>query len=353
MLAACLAAVLAGACGGAPGPAPSSPSGDLPLPLSSEPSRTILLDPEDRFANLVVGSERYDEIRTAWQEGDRPTWEAYTRDFLELFDDAFDFVIFAFDERAPSEGSVFGRLHRVRTSVGGLGMRLQDSGEAWGSADRLLGVMTLARHDGLAGGPSLHEFLHVWGQQLIYTESPGHWGFAGIGGQLGGWTPGVVDTVSERYFRARYANRSTFGVNANGGNSLPYAPLELYLMGLIPADSVPPFVRAAGGAWVDRSVGTFAADELLEISMDDLIEQHGERSPAWPDTQREFRALYIVVSAEPLTDEDRARVSEDVRLFSLEGPNGLEGRHNFWEATGGRATLHMSGLRALLREPGG
>jgi hypothetical protein len=128
-----------------------------------------------------------------------------------------------------------------------------------------------------------------------------------------------------------------------------YAPIELYIMGLLPADSVPAFQVAYGAEWVVEAAGIFRADSIRTVTMDAIVRKHGARDPA-AEVPREFRAIYVVVSSAPLSDGARDRIHVDVEEFSRRGPREERRYFNFWEATGGRATLMMDGLSGALRD---
>jgi hypothetical protein len=322
------------------------------LVLHDSDEARILVDERGRFINLVLPPELFQEARTLEGTQARRSYEAWTRLLLENLGDAFDFVIFAFDHATPHEGSAFGVFYRARNLVEGIGLSTDDRGLAWGSPDRLIGVAHLGQHGYLIGGPSLHELAHAWGQRVIPTVLASHWGFAGVGGQMGGWEPGTLEALGDGRYRARSWGRDRFGLNANGGNRIPYSPLELYLMGLLPPDSVPPFEVADDARWVDSTHTVFEAAAIRTVSVDDLIAEHGARQPAWPHAPTEFRALYVVLSGRPLADGIRNVIDEDVEMFSRPGPGFDTGtRVNFWQATGGRATLRMDGLLELLAPP--
>jgi ABC-type sugar transport system ATPase subunit len=90
-------------------------------------------------------------------------------------------------------------------------------------------------------------------------------------------------------------------------------------------------------------------EDVHSVTIEQIIAEHGARVPAWPDAPRNFRALFVVASAFPLTDRELARWSEEVRRFTMPARDGSSRAPNFFEATGGRATLVMDGLENALR----
>ena len=140
------------------------------------------------------------------------------------------------------------------------------------------------------------------------------------------------------------------------GNRLPYSPVELYLAGLVPPDEVPEVWVANDGAWsggVDASGNrVFTASDTEMWSIERVIEENGTRTPSWLDSQKTFRAATMLIVDDPARSQDIAReLSEALRVFSVPGPDGDPGSYNFWEATGGRATLATDRLGVANRPP--
>ena len=120
------------------------------------------------------------------------------------------------------------------------------------------------------------------------------------------------------------------------------------MMGLIPASEVVPIhvfkgVSAPQNTWVD---GVFYADSEEVVSIEQIIEKQGAREPDYTASQKDFRGLVIVVSDTPVQDIRWKEIISDIQNQEKQGaPTG--DRTNFWTATGGRATLSISGLLDL------
>lgn len=94
---------------------------------------------------------------------------------------------------------------------------------------------------------------------------------------------------------------------------------ELYLAGLIPADSITAPLNRNG------------------YTIDDFINDNGSREPAFPETQRDFTIGFIVESDEPLSDHEIAYfhyLAKEVTESS--SPHG----RTWFEATGERSFLN-------------
>ena len=76
---------------------------------------------------------------------------------------------------------------------------------------------------------------------------------------------------------------------------------------------------------------------------------YGKRKPDYKDSQKDFRALVVVVTDQPVSDEHWALIKEDMLKQEKQGAVNDKRQTNFWEATGGRATLSLSGIDKFLR----
>jgi hypothetical protein len=147
----------------------------------------------------------------------------------------------------------------------------------------------------------------------------------------------------------------------------PFAPLELYLMGLIAADGVPPFEVAVEPVRIHAKAPLveFTASGFQTVSIEDLVAANGPRKPAYPDAPRHFRLGLVVLvgaalspgewefferSMDFMTAQDARRI-EDVfaaeafgaeRAYwqAIQRANGQ--LLNFSTATGRRGSLGLS-----------
>ncbi len=193
---------------------------------------------------------------------------------------------------------------------------------------------------GLWRGPGLHELMHSWANYAVPTATRSHWGFSSANGQLGGFDrDNLVELGAGRYRAGR------FGTVANGGNGVPYSPIELYFAGLIPPGEVPDLWVAVDGERADD--GSFTASDVREYSIEDIVAEQGRRVPASSTAQRHFRAMVVLLMNDrPISRLQAEQLSEHVSAFS-HPRNDSERLYNYYEATGGRGTIAMDGLSGL------
>ncbi len=251
----------------------------------------------------------------------QPDVERFIALFAEQFPNDADFVIFTLDAHRERLrfNAVGGFNIAINVPEAGLGPFVSVS--SFAALPNLRSYIYLARKDSLVLGPSLHELAHGWGVRLLapdalaqqVTGSDSHWGFSSAGGQMGGWSPGtLVDLGAGRF-------ELSSGEVASGGrsfNSVPYSPIELYLMGLAEAREVEPIQVAINPT--PQSLFQFTADEIVELTIDDIIAANGERVPSAADSQTHFKLALIVLTDHELTDAEWKFYQDSMDFFSAE-----------------------------------
>ncbi len=296
---------------------------------------------------------------------------AATTQFYQYYLDEYDFLFILTDHEVADATATATFIPITRPAQAATGdVRAVDRSFEHGS-ERLLGAIG---GQGDSSPPLEHELAHYWAAHLDPSlgfgqdrdgEFSSHWGLTSVHGQLGGWdestlecfepagalppdcTPGDDGRFSYLVDRfAPHVNRSA-----------DYAPLELYLMGLLPVSEMPDRTLVFEDcSWTDTTVDE-ATDKYLiqaggigEIPFTDVLALHGE-VPLKSDEERAFAGAFLVVSDAPASDEILAQVSAWQEAFGNHGPatGGLE---SFEARTGGRATLNTRlGRRRTTTDP--
>ena len=272
-----------------------------------------------------------------------PSLDTLVKSFLQHYGDVADFLVVVtdlpFDD--PRYGHTAGWYVDVRNSVGGIGKRIFSGARVYG--ERLKGFIRLTVFDPRFFQETLrHEIMHAWANFIVDAGRP-HWGFSSANGVLGGFDPGQLVELGD--------GRYTAGHFHPHGNDLPYRPMELYLAGLIPPEEVPDLWVANDGEWSGDVNGSgnpvFTASDIETWSIERVVEENGARTPSWVDSQKNFRVATMLIVDDLARSWDIApELSASLRAFSDPRPNGDPGSYNFWEATGGRATLTTGGLES-------
>ncbi len=286
------------------------------------------------LTNLVLSDQEYSNFISG--EGDL---KMVSQKAYQYMKDDFDFIIILSVEETQPNDLFYGRATPVQNSVQGLGSGTFDASASYGSSGRLNTIIYMPRAEYIRNGPFLHEIAHSWGNKgFIPTTVGGHWGYASTAGQLGGFDE-LVDLGNGTY-RARLNDRDGFGTFANGGNSIPYGNLELYLMGLIGPDALTS-LQVAVNPQKGSSAGEFTADAVELYTPEALIAEHGARVPTVMNSQKDFTALAVIISKEPISEEKMTEITNNLDNFSKQGnPDSSWGSlNNFWMATQGKATF--------------
>lgn len=156
-------------------------------------------------------------------------------------------------------------------------------------------------------------------------------------------TPGAFRVLTST--DASVMGGSTWTDNANGTFTSPafsnftFSWLDLYLMGLADKSEVPPFYYISesspklGDAYYPPPSQAFSG-KRNDVTMQQVLDAMGERKPAYPETQRHFNVLFVL-----LTTPDRA-VSQDEIDSVASYRKLLEERFSL--ATAGRASVTTS-----------
>jgi hypothetical protein len=245
------------------------------------------------IVNLQVPAEDPAEL---WQALDDEEQSLLTR-FYEVFGDDYDFVnlIFLHPNLVANRGH-FG----VKNVVLGIGLPVFDNTASYGSAGALQGItkFPLDTLFDLAEPAALHELGHQWINFLtphpLLGEGSPHWPPSQVALGLMGFTiPGTPDSEGGTF---------TFDFVPQGGNfytlvkAAPlgiYTNLDLYLMGLVGAASVPTYVvlDPPDQALIEDSTVTGTV-----VSIADVIAAVGPRVPAVAAAPKHFRMATIVVT---------------------------------------------------------
>jgi len=344
---------------------------------------TMTSHPNNRFITLKLPPD----VFAGWATGRYNTSfdnVAYlSKPLYQKFKDDFDFIAFVLDLDEKPKGQPYGMLCPVSNTVEGIGKKISDNSDFYGSSGRLKAHMTLWMRTAMESGPFLHEVCHLWANHALETEAAAatvqeplrvspegknngaHWGFSGCGGQLGGFDQSMlqVDVDGEKgVYSASIGSRGSFGMNANGGNGVPYSNFELYLMGLIPDTELTPFdvfhdvdlsvdtkTKVINGTSLSCWTGGKFKGTREHYDRGRILEELGPRVPSFQDSQKSFNVLVVVLStASELDPRHQRELDRLLERQSRAGADCITHSYNFFEATGGRGRLSFDLSGSLL-----
>jgi hypothetical protein len=292
--------------------------------------------------------------------------------FFELYPDEYDFLYFVVDHEIPDSFAAASFSAVNQDPIPGTGIDRIAAQPDYGSSGRLKGVTGAQMMGGMP--PFAHELMHYWAVHLdasfgfgkdLDNEYPSHWGHFAVYGQLGGFDVNTLRCATpagamppactaETNGRFRYAT-SAYAPHTNSFKGVPYAPLELYLMGLVPAAEVPQtikYMKAPQIVDIDTTADTalVEADGLADLAFSDIVAKHGARQPA-ADKDKNFTAAFVLVSSTPATPAAMDQLVEWQEIFGKHIP-GRGGWISFEQHTGGRAHLSTRiGRRRTTQDP--
>ena len=313
-----------------------------------------------------------------------------TQALYENFDDAYDFIFLITNNKTrPSTVSYAGVFSKLKNDVEGIGAPLYDNTAQYHSEEgRLKGIMHFAYRSAIINGPTLHEIAHYWANKFRFDYDDGngyrlgsgsHWGelsFYGGKGQLGGSYAPTLKAYNYTYEGKN--NRSWilqsaeyYGWNANGGNSIGYNDVELYLMGLLEKsavqDIIVPFPYGLSlppdvindpdfqDLIKDESGRRyFMAVETQRKPWSDILSEHSvpDRDPDFATSQKSFRVLTVLLDTEQPKRYEVDVVSTQIQRLALADDDHDAHNYNFWEATRGVGTLQVDGISETLKREG-
>ena len=229
----------------------------------------------------------------------------------------------------------------VSNAVEHIGLNPYDETARFGSAGRLKSVVFNSFGE---IGISTHEVGHTWGMHLGASlgliENPNnplsHWSaLTDIGGIM---SAGYPDGAGG-YGRFQYNGDETWSWIPNT-RWPPYSPLELYVMGMIPPEEVPPVHVLQSPNLTDLNRITAASYATYTIDQIQAAEG-GSRTPAAGASQKEFNVAFIVTQDTAYNEAAYAFFSViSHRLMSKDPPVEPTDFASFYWATGGRGTLN-------------
>ncbi len=259
--------------------------GDVPAGLTTENVATVELP--GRFRSL------------SGNDFPLADWVAAFNVVKERYGDCFDFVVFFTDPRLrqiPYSG-----YHRsVYNEIAGINRASFNNRATWGS-ERLQSQIWMGR---FSLGTLLQEVGHRWGSfvryrltargarqsDLMLVARGAHWARAFDDGNS------PMDYDEERHVR-QATNR--WLREPIGGFEFRFCPLDLYLMGMMDRNEVGTFTLIRNYAETGPPLPggrQIVQGNARNLTTTNIVWAEGARAPARADSQRQFRAAFVVVT---------------------------------------------------------
>ena len=300
-----------------------------------------------------------------------------TQKFYLTHQDAYDVLVVFHDYEIPVDTGAFAFFRGIRNFTQGIGpaplgfldQNVFDFGDLFGSPIRLQGLIYMGelekypadpyeridRGEGVGTNTTLsilaHEFGHRWLANALFVDpDEGFLSAELLGRQFAHWN---------WFFNSEGSFLEGNRIIDHGSEASPFrfetveaaarfSPLDLYLMGLEPPESVPPsfFVRRpdifspAFSAGRQPLAGVFFDGERQDVMIQDVLRAMGRRTPDHTISQKDFRIGFILLVEEgsPPSAENIAKM-ERIRA---------EFEAYFAEQSGGRARVETELVSQLL-----
>ena len=269
----------------------------------------------------------YNEVKSAWHLGDT------------------DFDAVAFYQNFPTDLLLYAQAYATGGNSGTTGIKPNDSANATSPrAPTLLHMNAIGRgensNDLAAAHAVLHEFAHRWLYYITIMENgkathslnpasahPAQ--YVSTPAAFRVHTDKDASVMGGGFFTESGNGRFTSGPLGYFGNSWT----DLYLMGLADASEVVPWYYIAhsspalGGAYYPPANTTYSGTKT-PVVVQQVIDAVGPRKPAYPETQRSFRVLFVLVAApeQPAAESELAAMSNYRRLLETDFPVATGGR---------------------------
>jgi hypothetical protein len=237
--------------------------------------------------------------------------EQLTREIYAALPDAYDFLmLFSIDhiEKLPyltRENFTAGIHSSVQVKYSGTGLGMYDSSAFYGSAGRLQGINVLDTLErGIYAQNATHEVVHQWCAFISFSfglsDDSAHFSFrSNVGSLVGGqrW----IDNGG-----------ATFTVDCDEGRGGAHyaSPMDKYMMGLIDGGQVP-VLHSFSSSIQSLPCDGMVSNVPVTVSISDIQQRHGVRTPGPTTAQRNFSIGFIAES------HDRFLTSTELTFYEI------------------------------------
>ena len=273
----------------------------------------------------------------------------HTRKFYKHFGDDYDFLAVIYEGFQTNAHHI-----QAKQPVKGIGGPLFDQTAFYGSAGKLSGlnIFPLPLFFDGASHVYLHELGHQWINYLTlpaFQNSTPHWPVSDFASGMMGFSIGTAKAGGLFPFNPVQQDADTWKLIPVNGTPV-FNDLELYLMGLLPAEEVADHFIFENQ---NQPLQTNAIwkGPVSDLTIEDIIQQYGAREPGVNNSPKEFRQGTIIVTAAPLTAIEmsfydffsaRAELEQEVNVSSAFSK--YIGKP-FYLSTGQRAKLKTALIR--------
>ncbi|NOY63808.1 MAG: hypothetical protein GXO97_00165, partial [Nitrospirae bacterium] len=252
--------------------------------------------------------------------------QAIAKEFFRLHKDEYDFLViftnFDFQMPAPDTRAFY---HPIKNDTKGIGQEIFDNSGLYGSDGRLQGIIDMGNISSIETNPLeagfeetltnlSHELLHRWAAYVRFMDEDGNVSTALLGKDASHWSY-LLDTDGSVLYGNDWQDNGD-GTFTSVSTRKYYSPLDLYLIGFIDKDQVPPMLLIENPSIDPAQLpekGVTITGQPRYITIDDIIAVEGERIPDASNSQKSFRIAFILVTLPGTFRGDEVYELEDLR----------------------------------------
>jgi hypothetical protein len=186
-----------------------------------------------------------------------------------------------------------------------------------------------------------HELLHRWAAHVKVIDGQGQPSGALLGRDGSHWSF-LLDTQGSVEYGNRWKDNGDGSFTSQPSQQY-YSPLDLYLMGMLKKEQVPPFfyIDAPGeDATQLPQAGVTVHGTRHDVTIDQVIAANGAREPSADNAQKQFRIGFVLLTrpgvaptAADIQGVDAVRTAFETRLTALTGGQAIA--HVFLQTASG------------------
>lgn len=273
------------------------------------------------------------EINGDYSRGRTEPRTVIAKEFYKNYADEYDFIVaFSTFEFETGEATAF--CMPVRNDTKGLGIELFDNASFFGSKGKLQAYIDMAALSRYVLQPSdarfekvmlvlAHEMLHRWGAHVTFTDGQSDHNKSLLGRDDAHWSF-LLDTGGSVEYGNRWQDNGDGSFTSVAGRQF-FSPLDLYLMGMLKKQEVPPFFyidsQDVSNGDLPRA-GVTVRGIRRDVSIDQIVASEGERQPDADSSQKQFRMGFVLLTrpGQAVTDEQLRAVENVRRAFEARMP---------------------------------
>lgn len=257
--------------------------------------------------NTMEISGSFDGKNPDGSQNDQPR-KAVATEYFKNHPDKDFLVFFSTFNYAMPEGEAKGFYTEVKNDTQGVNRTILDNSSQYGSAGMLQGTIDMGNITQLAGSPYSpkleetlttlsHELGHRWLAAVRFKNPDGSLNTSLLGKDSAHWSY-LLDSKGSLMYGNGWKDNGN-GTFTSVSKQSAFSPLDLYLMGMIPKEQVPPMLLIDNPS-IDKmqlpQLGATVTGTAKTVTIDDIIAAEGARVPDSTTAQKLFNVGFVLLT---------------------------------------------------------